>query len=316
MGLRVAITTSSFGGGAPDQRQRLEKLGFEVADNPYGRKLTEDESVALLDGAVGVIAGTSPLSVRVLDAAQSLQVISRVGVGVDSVDLEAVRARGISLHLTLDAPTDGVAELTIGLILTRLRGIATADRRVREGRWKAYEGSLLQGKTVGLVGLGRIGQSVAHLLQPFGVRLLAADPVPPPPEVAGKLSVELVDLDRLLQESHIVSLHVPLVDTTRHLIGADQLARMRRGAVLVNASRGGLVDESALLEALDAGSLGGAALDTFKDEPYDGPLTARADVLLTCHMGSAAVETRARMEAEAVDNLVAGLQDKGLLPEQ
>ena len=311
--LRVAITTSSFAASTAPHRQRLKDAKIEVVENPYGRKLTEAESIVHLQDVVGVLAGTSPLNTTVLAAAPHLQVISRVGVGTDNVDLEYTKEKDIALYITPEAPSQAVAELTMGLILSSLRRIAEADRQLRAGVWKPLTGRLLHGKTIGIVGLGYVGRQLVKLLHPYGVTLLVADPVMPPADFIQHYGIQVQDLNVLFQEADIISLHVPYNRETHHLVNANRLRQMKPSAVIVNAARGGVVDEKALLQAIDKGWIGGAALDTFMEEPYNGPLTTRNNVVLTNHMGSAAQESRTKMEAEAVDNLILGLCKKGVL---
>ena len=311
--LRVAITTSSFAAPNAPHRQRLQDANIQVVENPYRRKLTEAESIVLLQDVVGVLAGTSPLNTTVLTAASHLQVISRVGVGIDNVDLEYTEAKDIALYITPEAPSQAVAELTMGLILSSLRRITEADRQLRAGVWKPLTGRLLHGKTIGIVGLGYVGRQLVKLLYPYGVTLLVADPVMPPAEFIQQYSIQVQDLNILFQESDILSLHVPYNRETHHLVNTERLRQMKPSALVINAARGGVVDEAALLQAIDEGWIGGAALDTFAEEPYNGPLTTRSNVVLTNHMGSAAQESREQMEVEAVDNLLRGLREKGVL---
>jgi D-3-phosphoglycerate dehydrogenase / 2-oxoglutarate reductase len=310
---KVAITTASFAGPDEAPHRRLLAAGLEVLENPHGRRLTEQESCELLREAVGVLAGTSPLSSTVLAAAPGLRVISRCGVGMDSVDVDAAARAGISVYAAAGALPQSVAELAVGLMIAVLRRIGEADRQVRSGTWAPLMGSLLGTKTVGLVGLGRVGSRLAALLRAFGCRVIGADPQPPPPEVLAAQGIEVLRLDELLAVADIVSLHLPYTADVHHLVDARRLGLMRRGAILVNAARGNLVDEAALLSALESGALGGAALDVFADEPYRGPLAAVPNCVLTCHMGSYASECREAMEQEAVDNLLAGLVQAGVV---
>ena len=272
--------------------------------NPYRRKLSKDELLALLPGVTGLIAGLEPLTRDVL-AQSSLKVISRCGVGVSNVDLEAARDLGIAVRITPDAPTLAVAELTVGAMLALLRRIPEMDRDLHQKKWNRQTGSQLTKKTVAIVGFGRIGRKVADFLRPFDVRLLVVDPA----IKAGEANVEVVTLDQALRESMILSLHA---SGESQLIGARELATMSRGSILLNAGRGGLVDEAALAEALKTGHLAGAWIDTFGDEPYSGSLCDVSRALLTPHAGSATQECRSRMESEAVENLLSAL--KGTTP--
>ncbi|RAH96536.1 hydroxyacid dehydrogenase [Acuticoccus sediminis] len=307
----VLTTTSSFRERDNAATQRLAAAGHTILFSPLGRRLTEDDAVALFaeHDPVGVVAGVEPLTDRAMAAAPSLKAIARCGTGLDSVDLEAARARGIAVSNTPGAPALAVAELAVGHILASLRRIAEADRLIRAGRWTALSGGLLGARTVGIVGFGRIGQRVAELLAPFGARLLAADPFAEAKAAAGR-GVELVALERLLAESDVLTLHAAPGSVR---LGAEALAAVKPGAILVNTARGDLVDEAALVAALQDGRLAGAALDVFAEEPYTGPLTALAGVTMTAHMGSYAAESRSLQEREALDNLVADLARLGLL---
>lgn len=306
---KLLFTTSTFDLSNLPDRGALEAAGFELIVNPYGKRLTEAQAAECLDDrVVGMVAGVEPLTASVLRGAKSLKVISRCGIGLDSVDLTVANELGISVFNTPDAPTRSVAELTLGHILSLARRIAESDRSIRQGKWQALMGSLLARQTVGVVGYGRIGRLVTLLLQAFGARVLVCD------EVAGGDGgdVQHVSLEALLKESDIVTLHVPYSSSTHHLISAERLALMKPGSMLVNVARGGLIDEAALLTALQTGRLAGAALDCFEGEPYSGALLGCENVQMTAHMGSYAKESRAMMEQEACTNLVAGLKQHGL----
>jgi D-3-phosphoglycerate dehydrogenase len=302
---RVLISTSSFGAADASPLARLEQEGVEVALNPYGRVLTEDEVAGLVADVDGLIAGTEPLSDRVLAQAPRLRVISRVGVGLERIDLAAAERRGVRVFTTPDALTDAVAELTMGAMLTLLRGVHEMNAALHAGLWQKHMGRLLRGKTVGIVGLGRIGKAVALLLEPFGVRRIARD-VEPDHEWAAANGVELMSLRKLLGDADIATIHASGRDC---LVGAEELALLRPGGFVLNVARGGLVDEVALHAALVSGRLAGCYVDTFEREPYDGPLRDLPNALLTPHVGSYAREARARMELEAVDNLLLALED-------
>ena len=303
MDLKVLISTSSFGQVDPRPVQLLEEHGVEYEVNPTGLRLDPAEAVKLLQDFDGLIAGTERLGRGLLSSAPKLKVISRCGIGVDNVDLEAAAELGIRVYNTPEAPVDAVAELALATILDLLRHVSRADREIRDGTWSRPMGRLLQGKTVGSVGLGRIGKALCLLLQPFGVSILAHDPVQDQ-EFARTHNIRYVTLEELLRESDVVTLHLPYSREAHHLLNRGRLAQMKPGSILINCSRGGLVDEEALYELLQDGKLGGAHLDTFEEEPYSGPLTGLPNVLLTCHIGSYAAECRAMMELEAVENLL------------
>jgi len=306
---KVLITTSSFSLGNFAQAKSLHDAGISIEVNPHGRRLSEDEVAELVaTDVIAILAGLEPLTDRVLSKAKSLRVIARCGTGLDSVDLQAASRLGIDVFNTPDAPTQAVAELTIAHMLNSLRHISTTDSNMRSGKWTPTMGSLLATKTVGLIGVGRIGSAVAKLAQAFGARVIGFDPV-----VSSHNSVELLSLDEVLNQSDIVSLHVPINDQTHHIVNASAISRMKPGSIVVNVSRGGLIDESALHDALKSQHLSGAALDCFEDEPYSGPLLQIPGVHVTAHMGSYARETRDLMEVEASTNLVNGLRKRGLI---
>ena len=306
---KVLITTSSFSLGNFAQAKSLHDAGISIEVNPHGRRLSEDEVAELVaTDVIAILAGLEPLTDRVLSNAKSLRVIARCGTGLDSVDLQAASRLGIDVFNTPDAPTQAVAELTIAHMLNSLRHISTTDSNMRSGKWTPTMGSLLATKTVGLIGVGRIGSAVAKLAQAFGARVIGFDPV-----VSSHNSVELLSLDEVLNQSDIVSLHVPINDQTHHIMNASAISRMKPGSIVVNVSRGGLIDESALHDALKSQHLSGAALDCFEDEPYSGPLLQLPGVHVTAHMGSYARETRDLMEVEASTNLVNGLRKRGLI---
>jgi D-3-phosphoglycerate dehydrogenase len=306
---KVLITTSSFSLGNFAQAKSLHDAGISIEVNPHGRRLSEDEVAELVaTDVIAILAGLEPLTDRVLSNAKSLRVIARCGTGLDSVDLQAASRLGIDVFNTPDAPTQAVAELTIAHMLNSLRHISTTDSNMRSGKWTPTMGSLLATKTVGLIGVGRIGSAVAKLAQAFGARVIGFDPV-----VSSHNSVELLSLDEVLNQADIVSLHVPINDQTHHIVNASAISRMKPGSIVVNVSRGGLIDESALHDALKSQHLSGAALDCFEDEPYSGPLLQIPGVHVTAHMGSYARETRDLMEVEASTNLVNGLRKRGLI---
>ncbi len=258
---KVLITTSSFNLGNFAQAKSLHDAGISIEVNPHGRRLSEDEVADLVaTDVIAILAGLEPLTDRVLSNAKSLRVIARCGTGLDSVDLQAASRLGIDVFNTPDAPTQAVAELTIAHMLNSLRHISTTDSNMRSGKWTPTMGSLLATKTVGLIGVGRIGSAVAKLAQAFGSRVIGFDPV-----VSSHNSVEMLSLDEVLTQADIVSLHVPINDQTHHIVNASAISRMKPGSIVVNVSRGGLIDESALHDALKSQHLSGAALDCFED---------------------------------------------------
>jgi D-3-phosphoglycerate dehydrogenase len=306
--LQVLISTSSFNLDNFSQLSDLKNAGVEVKLNPFAARLTEDQVIELLGtDTIGLIAGLEPLTKSVLQAAKSLKVIARVGTGLDSVDLATAKQLGITVLNTPDAPTKAVAEFTLAHILGLLRNVSQADRQIRSGVWKGLMGSLLETKTVGIVGFGRIGKRVATLLSAFGASVIISD------AQVEQSDYPNVELDELCIKSDILSLHLPYSEATHHIINEKHLNLMKKGSYILNISRGGLVDEEALLTALKSGHLAGAALDCFEEEPYEGELSKLETVQITAHMGSYARETRDLMEREASQLLVNALHEKNLL---
>ena len=298
--MKVAITTSSFAKDSSEPLDMLKSRGIEYVLNPHGRALSEDEAIEVLAGCAGVAAGTEPLTERVFAALPELKVVSRCGVGMDNVDLVAAKARGIVVKNTPDGPTRAVAELTLGLAISLLREIPAMDRDIRAGIWKKRMGGLLENKKVGVIGLGRIGRATANLFQALGAQIAYSDPIVDSPDFARK------ELDSLLAWADIITVHAPPAKDG-FLLNAERLALMRPGAWLINAARGGIVDEAALVELLSRKKLAGAALDVFAQEPYAGPLAGFNNVILTPHIGSYAKEARIRMEIDTIANLLNGL---------
>lgn len=299
--MRIAITTSSFATYSSKPLDMLKKAGLDWVLNPHGRKLTAEEAVQVIQGCAGVIAGTEPLTAQVLARLPDLKVVSRCGVGMDNVDLKAAAENGVTVVNTPYGPTRAVAELTVAVILDLLRRVSLMDRELRAGVWKKRMGRLVQGKKIGLVGLGRIGQTTAGLLEALGAVVAYFDPA------AFHDDYEKMGLNELLAWSDIVSLHCSAAPSDGPIMGERELSRMNDGAYLVNMARGGLVDEDALYAALESGRLAGAALDGFAKEPYKGPLTGLDNVILTPHAGSYAREGRVQMEIDAAANLLAAL---------
>lgn len=287
----------------------LESFGLEARLNTYKRGLKGEETIHFCRGAVGLIAGTEELSKEILGKVPTLRVISRCGIGLDNIDLVAAERFGIKVYNTPDAPTDAVAELSLGLILDCLRHISEADRSIRRGQWSKTMGELLGSKKVGIVGYGRVGRAVSRLVRAFGAEVLAFDIVPK----KGEEGVSFVTFKKLLSRADIVTLHLPFDAKRGKVITKETLDEMKEGAYLVNTSRGSLIDEGALYKALKSGRLAGAALDVFEREPYSGQLNNIENVILTPHIGSLARETRFKMEQEAVENLLKGLREEGVM---
>ncbi len=288
--MKILISTSSF--NTKEALENLRQQGFEVILNSYKRKLTAEELRKLLPGVTGLIAGTETIDRETLKSS-NLKVISRVGVGIDNIDLEAAKELGIVVKNTPDAPTIAVAELTLGGLLALLRQIPQMNQEVHQKVWDKKMGVQLSGKTVLIIGFGRIGKYLAKLLKPFEVKLLVIDPNSPG-----------ISLKEALPQADIICLHL---SGSQQILGQKEFALMKNGIFLVNTARGEFWDEAALVEALKNGKVAGAYVDTFQEEPYAGSLTEFSQVILTPHVGSYTVECRKQMETEAVDNLLSVL---------
>lgn len=308
--MKILISSVSFGKINRDPIEILENGGYTPILNPYGKKLEFKEFVELINDVVGLIAGTEKITSELLENAPMLKVISRYGVGMDNIDLEAAKKRGIIVRSTPEAPSQAVAELAIALILDISRRISEADRNMRKNNWTQLKGTLISGKILGIIGLGRIGKKLVKLVQPFEMKIYAYEPYPDMDFVLSK-NITLAPLHEVLKVSDIISLHLPLSNKSFHIITKKELSLMKKDAIIINTSRGGLVDENDLVSALENGSIGGAAIDTFEKEPYKGPLTEFDNVVLTSHMGSSAIETRKQMELETVNNLINALKEAG-----
>lgn len=302
--MRVLITTSTFlADGFPAE--------WEIIKNPYGRKLTELEEIELYKRYQpdGVIAGVEPLTESVLKVAKQngLKVISRCGVGTDAVDLEAAKELGIPVTITPDAPVQSVAELTIALLFAACRNIVNQHNAIKNGGWKGDSGVLVGGKTVGIIGCGKIGTAVSTILNTIGCRLLGYDP-----GLTEHPYCEMVSLEELVEQADIVTLHLPYLPETHHIIDQKILAKMKQQSILINCARGGLVDEQALFQMLEEGKFLAVALDCFENEPYRGCLTKFDRVIFSPHAASSAKEGRVRMEEEARDHLIQELERRGV----
>lgn len=273
-----------------DAKKMLQDAGFELACNDTGRKLDREEHKALIADAFAVIAGTESYDDDMLAAAPNLKLVVRFGVGTDNFDLEAMKRRGIAVGVISN--NNSVAEFAVALILGIMKNLRLFDDAVRQGKWSRFTMRELKSKTVGILGFGRIGRRLAQLLQGFDVELVAYDPYMNEAE-AQRLNVKSVSLDELLACSDVVSLHIPATPQTHHLINRETIAKMKDGAYLVNTSRGALIDESALKEALESGKLAGAALDVYEREPItkDLPLNSVDNILLAPHVAALSVET-------------------------
>lgn len=284
---RVLVTPTSYGKNEPALKTQLEAEVGEVVYNTTGRPLSADELLTLIPEVDGYIAGLDTINRQVIETADRLKVIARYGVGVDAVDLGAARERGIIVTNTPGANSGSVAELAVGLMISLARNITTAAQATRSGQWPRLKGLSLDNKVVGLLGFGAIGQQVARKLHGFDCRIIAYDPVADV-EKAAQLGVELQPRLEVITQADYISLHLPLLPETQGMVNEGFLNRMKPGAYLINTSRGELIDEDALFQALKSGHLAGAALDCFAQQPpaADNPLLSLPQVIATPHMGA------------------------------
>jgi glyoxylate reductase len=285
--------------------------------NPESRVLSKAELIAATTGMDGLLCLlTDTIDAEVLDIQPRLKVVSNYAVGFNNVDVPAATERGIPITNTPGVLTDTTADFAFALLMAAARRVAEGDRYTRAGQFTQWApllmlGGDIHGKTLGLVGAGRIGLAMARRAQGFSMRVLYHDVYPAPPDLAAELNLERVSLEELLAEADFVSIHAPYMAETHHLIGAPQLALMRSTAYLINTARGPLVDETALVEALRTGRIAGAGLDVYEHEPALAPGLAELDnVVLAPHAASASLETRTKMGMLAVENLMAVLEGK------
>ena len=301
----IFLAPTTFGHYSYQPIKLLEEYNFKYKANLSGRKLAPEEIVELAYNAEGIIAGTESYSEDVINKLPNLKVISRLGVGLDNIDLKIADEKGIKVFIT-NSPAPAVAELILGLMLDIKRRISNQNQNLKEGKWEKKMGSLLQGNTLGIIGLGTVGKALIRLVQGFDFIVLAYDQVKDD-KFQREYNVQYTELNTLLKESDIVSLNINLTDQTKYLINKTRLKLMKSDSVLINTSRGEIVDELALYTALKNGELAGAGLDVFEQEPYSGLFTELENVVLTPHIGSYAKEVRVQMEIEAAQNLIKGL---------
>lgn len=256
-----------------------------------------------------IVRGRTKITESVLDAAENLKVVGRMGVGVDNIDLKAAAARGVTVVNCPVATTVSVAELTLGLMLSLIRGIPKADTGLKEGEWlkKQLVGTELYNKTLGVIGFGHIGEQVGRRALAFGMRVIAFDPVRPADEVKAA-SAEPVDFETLLAQSDMITLHIPHISATHHILNEAAFELMKDGVMIICAARGGVIDESALLAALESGKVAGAALDVFeKEPPGEAPLPMHPNVVATPHIGAQTQEAQLRAGHDILSEVVAAL---------
>lgn len=300
---RVLVTTLPFAQFDDRPLRLMESAGISVVQNPIGRKLQKDELEDLVEGFDAIIAGTEIISKKVFSRGKSLKLISRVGIGLDGVDLLAAEEHGIYVSYTPDAPSSAVADLTIGLTYSMLRKIHIANSEIHSGKWVRHFGRSIDDLTVGIIGVGRIGSTVVEKFHALGAQLILGHDVSCDIDIKTPV-FKWVSVEEIIKECDVISLHVPLTSQTHNMIKKKQLLSMKKDVVLVNTSRGGIINEKDLYDVMLSGHISGAAIDVFENEPYSGPLTSIPNCLLTAHLGSMTYESRGLMELQASEEVV------------
>jgi D-3-phosphoglycerate dehydrogenase len=313
MAWRVLVTARAFWDNGQKAQAELEEAGCFVGRSPNPGPVPEDELIELLQEYDAIVGSSDPYTERLLQSCPRLKVVSRCGVGVDSVNVPAATRAGVIVTNTPGAMTDAVSDLAFAMLLAIARRVVESDVLMHSGGWGEFPGTLVWGKTLGLIGVGQIGRGVAVRAQGFNMRVLAYDP--PAEKRGADPLVTFVGLNELLEQSDFVSVHAPANAETKGMIGAAQLERMQPGAFLINTARGSLIDEPALIDALERGRIAGAALDVHCHEPLpaDDPLRKAPHCLLSPHNGFNAVEAARRMSEASAHNIA--LAVKGQRPE-
>ena len=303
--MKILVTPTSLQPGKGSAAlEKLQAFTDDIVFNEAGRPLTAEELIPLVADIDGYVAGLDDVNADVLAAAPKLKVVSRYGAGVDRVDLAAAKERGIAVTNTPGANAEAVGELAFGLILSCARQIPYLSQSTREGGWVRSSGMELKGKTLGIMGLGAIGKVVARCGQGFGMDVIAYDPYINLAYCAEN-GIKSCTFDEVVENADVITLHLPLMESTHHIMSADAIARMKDGSILVNASRGGLIDEDAAYEALKSGKLMGMGLDAFEVEPPTAsPLFEFPNVIATPHTGAHTKEAGDNMAEMAVQNVI------------
>lgn len=303
--MKILVTATSMTPDKPSAAlEALKAFSDEIVFNPKKKPLSEDELIPLLQDCDGYIAGLDQVTEKVLKACPKLKVVSRYGVGCDAVDIRAARELGIAVTNTPAMNAEGVAELAMGLILSAARQIPYLDFETKKGNWIRSTGIELYGRTIGIIGLGAIGKRLARIAKGFCMRVAAYDPFIDRAYCLEN-GIEICGLDEVIANSDIISLHLPLNNETHHMINAERISRMKDGVIIVNASRGGILDEDAVYDGLMAGKIGGLGLDAFEIEPPKGiKLMTLNTVVATPHAGAHTYESVRNMQDLSVKNLI------------
>ncbi len=301
---KILVTPRSLTKGGEPALDLLTGEGFEIVFSTPGSMPQEDELIRLLPGCVGYLAGVEPISAKVLETAADLKVISRNGTGINTIDLQAAQRLNIEIMRAEGANARGVAELTIGLILGLIRSIPFSDTRMKREMWERRKGLELQGRTLGLIGCGKIGQLVSQLAMVFAMEVLAYDAFPDLQFAPGP-NFRFAALEEVLASSDIISFHCPEQADGHAILDRERLSRLKPGVFVVNTARASLIDEAGVLEGLIEGRIAGLALDVYDSEPPDtGPLLTHDRVIATPHIGGYTTESVSRATLAAVENLL------------
>lgn len=308
----VLITSEFFEKFSPEGKRVLEQAGHRVIDNPYGHAfLTPDKIIPVVSEAEALICDLEQITKEVMDAAPHLKIISRRGVGVDSVDVAYAQSKGIQVARTLGVVEPPVAELVLAYILEFSRNVSKLNRDMHNGKWEKLECHSVDGKTLGIVGMGKIAFAVAQRAYAFGMKIIYCDQFANE-KAEQQFGAVRMDLDELLAQADFVTLHLPLTDETNGMFGYETICRMKPTAYLINTARGAIIDEAGLYRAIKEGKLAGAAIDVFDCEPKeDSCLIELPQVLLTPHVGTFTQEIFIRMDIVAAENIVAFFEKGG-----
>ncbi len=308
MNQRILVTPRSLTAEPHPEVERLRDLGFEIVYSTAGAMPTEQELMTLVPDCVGWLAGVEPVTPKIIAVAEKLKVISRNGVGVDNLPIETLNRRGVQVMIAEGANSLGVAELTIGLIFSAMRSIPLSDAGIKSGGWPRVRGIEMRGRTIGIIGCGAIGREVARMAIALGANVIAFDPARPNLDLPSA-SFAYAEVDEIVAQADILSLHCPLPRDGSALLTRDRLAMCKTGQVIVNTARSKLIDEAALIDALEDGRVGAYATDVFDEEPPASlTLAAHPRVIATSHIGGFTTESVERATRIAADNLLFALR--------
>ena len=308
--MKILITPRSFASFSDEPLKMLTERNYKIKRNNTGRPYRKEEMLKLIRDVDGIIIGIDELSAEIIEEANTLKVISKYGIGLDNIDINMATNKKIIVTNTPTANVDAVADLAFGLILSLARRIPEADKKTKSGKWEKIIGKSVWEKTLGVIGLGKIGRQVVKRAQGFEMNILVFD-IAEDNKFAQKYGIKYINLEKLLQKSDYISIHIPLNDATRSMISYEELKKMKKDAFLINTSRGGIVDEEALYDDLINKQLRGAALDAYKNEPLqETPLKELDNVIMTPHIGAYTEEAIDNMGIQAAQNLIDVLEGR------